>query len=591
MPGQIIHDIKRTGAKKLIVCCDGTWMDSDNGNNRTPSNVTRLARAIRPEDEHDHSQIVYYQAGIGTGLGLFAQVAGGGTGLGFSENVREAYAFLANNYHKADNSALDRNGDETDSIFLIGFSRGAYTARSLGGLVGQLGLLKKEHMNWFYDIFEDWQNAGNPDYTPRFWTNFSRWNVDVNGKEPHSISSNPNDVVHVNDYLEDYRKSLLALKLTQEADIAAIGVFDTVGALGVPVNPFMKNLFKLPAFLHKYMWVDTSLDNHVKNAFQALALDEHRAPFFPSVWERPDGCRTNLKQVWFAGAHSSIGGAYPDIAQANITLAWMMDQLSGDELKRANSQEWHPKDWLHFDRNFIKEQKKLNDDWQKRHYAPASATKVDKAKKIRNWGMGAIYNSLTFPHILAGSRTRRPGRTHPVTIFDYESQDRLLWNTNEKIHSSVRIRINHSGHEFETNPRDSIPQKVGSFLIRGGFKLLHMLLGRTAEPYYHPHIHGPLTDWTLRDGFKYHDDYAFNTDERPTGQVPYWEYVGKDPLMKKGGNPVMMEDELGTHEMMLLDEYGDTMADYVIGSNKGKKSVDDHPHVKRDSIHQKSTTY
>ncbi|PSK51986.1 hypothetical protein B9Z65_3253 [Elsinoe australis] len=584
MPG-VLREMKKSGAKKLIVCCDGTWMDSDNGHARTPSNVTRLARAIKPEDEHNHPQIVYYQAGIGTGLGLFAQVAGGGTGLGFSENVREAYAFLANNYHEE-----PLNPEENDTIFLIGFSRGAYTARSLGGLVGQLGLLRKEHMGWFYDVFEDWQNAGNSKYEPKFWKNWSRWSVEVNGGEAHSISSNPNSIAQVNDYLEDYRKKLLALKLTQEASISAIGVFDTVGALGIPVNPVVKRLFKLPAFLHKYMWVDTTLDNHVKNAFQALALDEHRAPFFPSVWERPDNCKTNLKQVWFAGAHSSIGGAYPDIAQANLTLAWMMDQLSGDELRRGNSPDWSPKDWLHFDPGVLHDQKKLNDDWQKRHYAPATASVEEKLKKIRSWGMSAIYNSLTFPHILAGSRTRRPGRTHPTTVFDYETQDRLLRNTNERIHSSVRIRINYSGKDFETNPRDSLPRKIGSFFIRGGFTLFHMLLGRNAKPFYHPQTHGPLSDWELRDGFNSHDEFAFNTIGRSNGQVPYWEYVGSDPLVKSPTQRKMSEDELGTYELMLLDEYEEAMADYVRASNCGKQSIEDHPQVKRDSIHQKSTT-
>jgi len=76
--------------------------------------------------------------------------------------------------------------------------------------------------------------------------------------------------------------------LTREVDINAIGVWDTVGALGIPINPFFQRYFRLPSFLHNYTWVDTTLDRHIKHAYQALALDEHRAPFFPSVWENPE---------------------------------------------------------------------------------------------------------------------------------------------------------------------------------------------------------------------------------------------------------------------------------------------------------------
>lgn len=92
--------------KKLIVCCDGTWMDADNGYSggklQNPSNVTRIARAIMFEDDAKHPQIVYYQSGIGTGLGLYDQVLGGGTGIGLSEHIREAYSFLGSKSNKRD---------------------------------------------------------------------------------------------------------------------------------------------------------------------------------------------------------------------------------------------------------------------------------------------------------------------------------------------------------------------------------------------------------------------------------------------------------------------------------------------------------
>jgi hypothetical protein len=99
----------------------------------------------------------------------------------------------------------------------------------------------------------------------------------------------------------------------RDVPIRAIGVWDTVGkrsscmspqeiltltgALGIPVNPWFQKHFGLPGFLHEYKWLDTKLSDNVENAFQALALDEHRAPFSPAVWEKPEGSHT-VSQRW-----------------------------------------------------------------------------------------------------------------------------------------------------------------------------------------------------------------------------------------------------------------------------------------------------
>lgn len=162
----------------------GTWQDSDNGwepgkwgqpgKLQNPSNVTRIARAIKPQDQSLHPQIVYYQAGIGTGIGLYDHLVGGGTGMGLSENIREAYAFLAANYQPAD---VD-DGHETcaaDKIFLIGFSRGAFTARSLGGFIGAVGILTKKAIPWFYQCFQDWEKALDPQAS-QFFIEYQRMN-------------------------------------------------------------------------------------------------------------------------------------------------------------------------------------------------------------------------------------------------------------------------------------------------------------------------------------------------------------------------------------------------------------------------------
>ncbi len=132
-----------------------SWLTGD-GYLQNPSNVTRIARSILPETQDGIPQIVYYQAGIGTEGTWWDHVYGGGTGAGLSENIREAYAFLAKNYM------------EGDEIFLLGFSRGAFTARSIGAMISSVGLLTRTGMVHFYPIFSDWENQVKPGWKSDF---------------------------------------------------------------------------------------------------------------------------------------------------------------------------------------------------------------------------------------------------------------------------------------------------------------------------------------------------------------------------------------------------------------------------------------
>ena len=134
----------------------GTWLDSASGLQwkqlPIPSNVTRISLAIKPESSDKISQVVYYQAGVGSMGNIIDKVVGGATAVGISENIRAAYSFIANNYY---------TGDE---IFLIGFSRGAFTARTVGGLIDYIGLLTKEGLPYLAEIFEDYENRQNSNY-------------------------------------------------------------------------------------------------------------------------------------------------------------------------------------------------------------------------------------------------------------------------------------------------------------------------------------------------------------------------------------------------------------------------------------------
>jgi len=183
----------------------GTWENSDvgyekgglfgSGHPQVPTNVTRLSRSIVPEDSRQHPQIVYYQAGVGSGWSITDQLLGGGLAFGISENVREAYAFLAANYMVTDD--LDADGDFIgDQIFLIGFSRGAFTARSVGGLLCSVGLLTKEAMQYFYYVFDDYQGAGSKKYVPKITTALPDFKISV-------------PPIKTDEYLAAYKKELL----------------------------------------------------------------------------------------------------------------------------------------------------------------------------------------------------------------------------------------------------------------------------------------------------------------------------------------------------------------------------------------------
>nr|POE63130.1 uncharacterized protein CFP56_04033 [Quercus suber] len=536
--------------KKLIVCCDGTWQDSDNAD-ANPTNVTRITRAISSEDDHHHPQIVYYQAGIGTGMGLVSQIAGGATGLGLAVNVREAYAFLASNY--AENSRLC----DPDSIFLLGFSRGAYTARSLGGFICALGILKKHAMPHFVEIFSDWENAGDPAYHPQFFDSYFEHHHDVKKVKPdEGLAKDKN---RRDEYIEDYYSKLLHLDLTQNVAIKALGVWDTVGALGIPVNPVLQRMFWfLPAFIRgntSAAWFDTRLDKSGKilNAFHALGLDERRFPYSPAVWERDATCPTNLKQVWFPGAHSNVGGSYADAGTADITLAWMMDQMSGNTMDdRAN--KFRAKDWIKFDEEYISQWYDCQLDWYNQH----------KAQKYRNWAMGKVYDSLTFPQSLAGSRIRRPGHYHKT---DYESgrtiYNRPLQHTNEHVHASVRVRIDMAGSGMELDD-DGLISKVTAFLRSTWLRIWNF--GRAPPSLYQPQRRGgPLHGWSLRDGHAHHFDPNRSLDVSHTGlERIAWVYDGPAKL----ASSVMPEDKLGKYEMMLLQK-DEQLASQVVFTNNG----------------------
>jgi len=268
---------KPAGYRRLIICCDGTW---NSPITERETNVVHLLRAIVPVcPKTNVTQISYYHRGVGTGNALDSFL-GGMAGIGLSGSVKSCYGFLVDNYQA---------GDE---ILLFGFSRGAYVVRSVAGLVGTVGLLEKAEMFAFKEVWD-------------YYT--------LPAKERAT-----------------YNLDTIAPKRRHPIPISCVGVWDTVGALGIPGTKLCSS---------SYTFHRTSLGSQVRHAFQALAMDERRGNFQPAVWVKTDAGQV-LEQVWFPGVHSDVGGGYPAHGLADTTLLWMLDRLRHYSL-------------LHFDDNAV----------------------------------------------------------------------------------------------------------------------------------------------------------------------------------------------------------------------------------------------
>jgi len=254
-------------ARILIVCCDGTWNTPDQGGG--PTNVTKMTRALLPQAPDGTAQLVYYDQGVGTTGGRLDRFVGGTLGVGLGQNVREAYRFLALNWEPG------------DRIAMFGFSRGAYTVRSLAGLVGLAGLLRKgdlDRMNEVWRYYRTKPQDRRPDAMNPAW---------FAGRHP---------------------------------GVDLLGVWDTVGALGIPGNL----LRKVGQQWHQFH--DVKLGPSVVRGYQALAVDERRRSFVPAIWDTSAAApEQDVRQAWFPGAHSNVGGGYPDAVLSDQAFLWMVD--------------------------------------------------------------------------------------------------------------------------------------------------------------------------------------------------------------------------------------------------------------------------
>ena len=265
-----------TSKKRIIICADGTWNRPEKDISLDfPTNVLKLARGIRPVAQDKVPQVVFYDWGIGSDG---KKISGGVLGKGLDKNIQDGYRFIVQNY---------RPGDE---IYLFGFSRGAFTVRSLAGFMNNCGILKREHANRIHEAFEFYRDRDSK----------TRPGLSRAQKFRDAYSGGKRGPVHF------------------------IGVWDTVGALGVPIFLFNARNRR------KYAFHDTQIGSNVRVARHALAINEYRNDFRPTLWDKKAGA--DIEQVWFAGSHSDVGGSQkPDAAGhllSDVALGWVMDEAS-----------------------------------------------------------------------------------------------------------------------------------------------------------------------------------------------------------------------------------------------------------------------
>ena len=244
--------------KRIVICADGTWNRPEKNLNKDfPTNVLKFARGISAQQDST-KQVVFYDWGIGSYHDNFA---GGALGKGLEKNIKDCYRFLVHNYEI---------GDE---IFLFGFSRGAYTIRSLCGLINNCSIINSSEGNLIdaaFDLYKTKRHKPGSSHS-------------INWRASHAVQD--------------------------KTMINFVGVWDTVESL--VMNAGKK-------------FHDTTLNPDVTFGFHAISIDERRKDFPVCMWNELDSSGPHIEQVWFAGVHSAVGGWYDERGLSNISLQWML---------------------------------------------------------------------------------------------------------------------------------------------------------------------------------------------------------------------------------------------------------------------------
>lgn len=214
--------------------------------------------------------MVFYDEGVGTSGSMLERMSGGLSGDGIDDNIKQLYKFIALNYC------------EGDEVYLFGFSRGAYTVRSLVGMVLKSGVVHRDQLEWAHEAYELYRSTATPD----------------------------------SDRAKDFRAAH-----GKVVPITCVACFDTVGALGVPTN---MDIFKISK--RRYEFHDVVLSPLVKNAIHMLSIEEDRTAFEPTLMK--ESVEGQLTQKYFWGRHSGVGGGLKrEVICSAITFDFLVEEM------------------------------------------------------------------------------------------------------------------------------------------------------------------------------------------------------------------------------------------------------------------------
>lgn len=386
--------------KRILILCDGTW---NNFEMRYITNVGRMAQILEPEGRSGRKnipQVIYYDDGVASDESGLKRMWNGAFGGGLERNIYEAYRFLVFNYEK---------GDE---VCLFGFSRGAYTVRSLAGMIGRVGLTPLTEMKHLPDAMAAYRGTR---------------------KEQETFMKRTG---------------------SRPIDITLLGCWDTVGARGIPDKVPWLSIDEF--FKKKYSFHNTRIGPHIKNALHAVAIHERRLEFAATLMKKsPDAPETQfLKQIWFPGDHGCVGGgSWEKRGLSNRCLRWMLEECDalgvklGAKMERLKDQSIEDCS-IYFDNE-------VNMPYSTRERTiPASFEEIDVSARRRYWEIeesrkGQLkkrfsneLNDLGLPDLkqpLQRSTHLQVGETAQVRVFAREKANasNIAVNRNERYKLTV----------------------------------------------------------------------------------------------------------------------------------------------------------
>lgn len=387
--------------KNIVLCSDGT------GNTAIKARGTNVFKLYEAVDIQGHKcdqvltpQVAFYDDGVGTSRLAPVKLIGEAFGYGFAKNVRDLYTELVHVYEPGDH------------IYLFGFSRGAYTVRALSGLIQCCGILNIKNIG----------EASLKKRVKQCWKNFRKkaFKRVSDSERHHNQSTDDSNALDRGQY-ESYEEAY-------EASIEFVGVWDTVGAVGMPFEE-LRDLFN---WIYPMRFSELTPSSRIKRACHALSIDDDRRTFYPELWNEKGIRATQVDQVWFAGVHSNVGGGYVKHGMSLVALDWMMAEAERCGLR-----------FIDADREYVRTHQDVHDElydaraglgtyyrWEPRdivklcraHHMKYPKIHVSVFERIAN-GTGC-YAPVNLPHQCMAVHTN-DGRSWP--------SDQTLWKIERQV--------------------------------------------------------------------------------------------------------------------------------------------------------------